>query len=75
MDRTPESKPETSPVDGESEGGKGMEVEEGEGDEGQLSIELEEILKTCDQIQKSVGSAGGGTEKEGAEPGQCTVVS
>ena len=42
---------------------------EGEGEEAGLSMELEEILKTCDLIQQSAGGMGGGEEREGGEAG------
>ena len=49
----------------ESEGGS-----EGEGEEAELSLELEDILKTCDQIQQQSASVrGGGEEREGGEGG------
>ena len=54
-------------VEGEGEGGGGGGgEEEGEREEVVL-LELEEILKTCDQIQQKVGKEGVG---EGVEPGE-----
>ena len=46
---------------------------EGDGEEVELSMELEEILKTCDQIQQqSAGVRGGGEEREGGEGGMTS---
>ncbi len=71
----PEAKSGSPLVEGVS-----LEKEEGGRDEGEeevageLSLELEEILKTCDQIQQRAGATGdqgggGGVQEERAEPG------
>lgn len=59
---------------GEEDGGE----EEG-GDEAELSLELEEILKTCDAIQETTSHVGGeatvGGEEEKRETGEgCSSV-
>ncbi len=64
-DSLPEAKAE-SPL---AEGEEGVSVEGG-GEEEELSLELEEILKTCDQIQQRVVGVEGGVGDEQLEPGQ-----
>lgn len=66
VEMSPAAKPESPP---KAEGEEGVHVDKLEGgsedeekdeEEQELSSELEEILKTCDQIQQRVGGTGAG---------------
>ena len=58
--------PEGKGEEGEKEGTKEGEGETEERDE-ELSLELEEILKTCDAIQQTTSRVGGVDSDEGEE--------